>query len=454
MNRHRVFDRVFGMATAACTLLLANFAPAAVFQTVDGPVVVKSLGYQLQGPDAAGGELLPGPLAAAPHDLLVMDFARFGEEANKFSPAEIASIKNSSPALGGDGRRKVAVAYVSIGEASEFRSYWNAAWTLNGTANSPLAAAAPSWLGPVNPDFPESRKVRYWETAWQDEVFNNAGTGWLDQVVTQGFDGAYLDIVDAYYFWGKEVLAGDKQPGDPVDTADAARRMIDFVVAMTSRAQQTIPHFFVIPQNGEFILADLADDPTPEAGDAARRAAYLQASGAIGIEDTYFRGDLDENNAHNLDQDKIQILKDDFLANGVPVLVTDYINDAAKIEQFHTAARADGFIPYAAFSRGLDQLNSPSPEVVLSDFDDNGAVDGADFLRWQRGFGTTPATLLAGNADGDSDVDADDLLHWQAEFGAAADGAPLFAVPEPATMGLVVCAFICVHLRLSKSLAE
>ena len=430
-----------GLAIAACVMLLSSPAFAAVVQTADGPAVVKTLGYQLQGPDAAGGELTVGPLAAAAHDLLVIDFARFGEVDNKFSPAEISSIKNSSQALGGDGSRKVTTAYVSIGEASEFRSYWNAAWTQNGQANSPLTATAPSWLGPVNPDFPESRKVRYWETAWQDEIFNAAGTGWLDQVVTQGFDGAYLDIIDAYFFWGEEALPADKLPGDPVDSTEAARRMIDFVVGMTTHARQTNPHFFVIPQNGEFILADLADDPTPEPGDAARRTAYLQASGAIGIEDTYFRGDLDENNGLNPDQEKIQILKDDFLANGVPVLVTDYINDAAKVDQFHAAARADGFIPYAAFSRGLDQLNPAAPGVVLSDFDSNGAVDGADFLRWQRGLGTTPATLLAGNADGDSDVDGDDLLHWQAEFGTTAGGSQLLAIPEPATMGLAGFAF-------------
>jgi hypothetical protein len=63
------------------------------------------------------------------------------------------------------------------------------------------------------------------------------------------------------------------------------------------------------------------------------------------------------------------------------------------------------------------------------DFDADGDVDGADFLDWQRGFGTTADALLSdGDADGDHDVDADDLAVWAGHFGDPAETA---AVPEP-----------------------
>jgi hypothetical protein len=94
-----------------------------------------------------------------------------------------------------------------------------------------------------------------------------------------------------------------------------------------------------------------------------------------------------------------------------------------------------------------------------ADFDGDGDVDGADFLAWQRGLGTTGAgaTKAAGNADGDTDVDAADLAVWKSDFGdSAASGAGVLqtgfvryvtgaaaAVPEPSTvilasMGVVV----------------
>ena len=53
----------------------------------------------------------------------------------------------------------------------------------------------------------------------EDVIFNAQGTGWLDQVVTQGFDAAYLDIVDAYFFWGSEFSPTPSDPalsGDPL----------------------------------------------------------------------------------------------------------------------------------------------------------------------------------------------------------------------------------------------
>ena len=81
-----------------------------------------------------------------------------------------------------------------------------------------------------------------------------------------------------------------------------------------------------------------------------------------------------------------------------------------------------------------------APDPANADFDDDGDVDGADFLRWQRGFGTG-TTLAQGNADGDGDVDAADLAIWKTQFGSTglATGSAA-AVPEPAGLGLACLA--------------
>jgi hypothetical protein len=81
---------------------------------------------------------------------------------------------------------------------------------------------------------------------------------------------------------------------------------------------------------------------------------------------------------------------------------------------------------------------------VSADFNGDGAVDGADFLAWQRGVGKTiGAKHSDGDADRDGDVDAADLAAWKAatsglarpvaEPAAGAILAPVFTVLAAAT---------------------
>ena len=74
-----------------------------------------------------------------------------------------------------------------------------------------------------------------------------------------------------------------------------------------------------------------------------------------------------------------------------------------------------------------DSINLTQAIGLAADFDTDGDVDGADFLAWQRGFGTQApnATPADGDADNDQDVDAADLGIWQGQFGSNA--SPLAA---------------------------
>jgi hypothetical protein len=63
---------------------------------------------------------------------------------------------------------------------------------------------------------------------------------------------------------------------------------------------------------------------------------------------------------------------------------------------------------------------APDPSDLEADFDGNEAVNGADFLTWQRGSGTgSGASRSTGDANGDQAVNAIDLGIWQTEFGNA-----------------------------------
>ncbi|MCA9259999.1 MAG: hypothetical protein KDA61_12395 [Planctomycetales bacterium] len=67
---------------------------------------------------------------------------------------------------------------------------------------------------------------------------------------------------------------------------------------------------------------------------------------------------------------------------------------------------------------GVDIGAYEAQAAPSADFDSDGDVDGADFLTWQRGFGTLSAAKMDGDADNDADVDADDLAVWQTQFGS------------------------------------
>ncbi|RIK78455.1 MAG: hypothetical protein DCC67_11550 [Planctomycetota bacterium] len=81
------------------------------------------------------------------------------------------------------------------------------------------------------------------------------------------------------------------------------------------------------------------------------------------------------------------------------------------------------------------------------DYDDDGDVDGADFLRWQRTLGSAASPPGAG-ADGNNNgtIDAGDLAVWRTNFGAAtaAGGAAIEAVPEPSALAVVASGLMAV----------
>lgn len=80
--------------------------------------------------------------------------------------------------------------------------------------------------------------------------------------------------------------------------------------------------------------------------------------------------------------------------------------------------------------------NAPTPNA---DFNDDGVVNGNDFLIWQRGYGG-PGGLLQGDANGDNVVNAADLQVWKDQFGPPAAKGAVGAVPEPASLALLASA--------------
>jgi hypothetical protein len=91
-----------------------------------------------------------------------------------------------------------------------------------------------------------------------------------------------------------------------------------------------------------------------------------------------------------------------------------------------------------------------------ADFDDDGDVDGSDFLTWQRGLGLAGgASPSQGDANRDATVDELDLTIWKQAFNgstAAAQTAPsaTVAVPEPGSAVFTVVVAWGLFRRIPK----
>ncbi len=81
--------------------------------------------------------------------------------------------------------------------------------------------------------------------------------------------------------------------------------------------------------------------------------------------------------------------------------------------------------------------DDPNNLTPSADFDEDGDVDGIDFLTWQRGSGALLGALHGdGDADGDGDVDDDDLAIFDASYGSLPLVASVVGVPEPGAMAM------------------
>lgn len=103
---------------------------------------------------------------------------------------------------------------------------------------------------------------------------------------------------------------------------------------------------------------------------------------------------------------------------------------------------------------GLAWRTSTLFDFASADFDEDGDVDGRDFIIWQRGYGKLlGAAHSEGDADGDGDVDADDIMLFQAQFNPALQvaSALTFTVPEPSTVVLLTGGLFAYLLRRRRS---
>lgn len=131
--------------------------------------------YLLNPANFSGKDAYLNALRATNYDVLLLDLY-YEEQA--LTAADIASLRAKA-----NGGSRIILCYMSIGEAEDYRYYW-------GTLPQSLVYK-------VNPDWPGNYVVKYWEEDWKRIIYGNEDS-YTAKIINAGFDGVYLDIIEAY----------------------------------------------------------------------------------------------------------------------------------------------------------------------------------------------------------------------------------------------------------------
>ena len=307
------------------TVLICNRAPAQTGNlavTNGNPLKhVRHWMYQLQGMEEP---VALEKLAQSPYDLLVIEptFTLKGE--TKFdAKAMIAKLKATKP-------DRLVVAYVDIGEAEKYRTYWKKSWKLP-TKKTP---GSPDFLLAPDPDgWKDDVSIAFWHPQWRKIWLDENGL--IKQIMQAGFDGVYLDWIEAYHEPGVEKAA--KKQG-----IDSTKAMVDFIADIRQTVQAVKPQGVVIAQNAPTLIDE--------------NLRYAGLIDGVGFEDTWFRGDADSNWDSPQGGDIAQDGEGDdstagrlrqyqkFLQAGIPVFTVDYCLKPENVAHVYDSAAKAGLI--------------------------------------------------------------------------------------------------------------
>ena len=231
-------------------------------------------------------------LKGSDRDWLVLD--RVFSDEKPWTKKDLDEIRKGKPG------RKI-IAYLSIGEAEDYRHYWLESW-----AKSP-----PRFILGENPDWEGNYTIKFWAAKWQNIILED-----VRRIMKQGFDGLYLDKVDVF-----ELFEYDQKKDDWIDnrpnpeTKKTYREdMIAWVRQVGEEMRKVNKKALLVPQNASQLL---------------EKPDYMKMINAIGVEDIFTNGE-----EKHADEDREYLLS--FLKHASkarkPVLCIEY----CKTKQLRT----------------------------------------------------------------------------------------------------------------------
>jgi cysteinyl-tRNA synthetase len=273
--------------------------------------------YQLQGlerPDAVEA------LAKSNYALLVLEPTKTVKGNEGFDTSGMVRKLHTLPS----GKRRLLLAYLCIGEAEDYRLYWGRNWRKPTNKKK----GKPDFIIALDPDgWSGNYPVVFWDPAWKKIWLGESG--WVRQMALDGFDGVYLDWVEAYDH-PKVRKAAESQGLDP------AKEMIRFIEQIGEEGKKVKLDFLVIPQNAINLL-----DKDP--------SRYLKAIDGLGVEDTWFHGTADAKwespaggDQPNEDTQAWLAQYQKFIQAGKPVFSIDYCLKPENAAKVYEAAKKVG----------------------------------------------------------------------------------------------------------------
>ena len=300
--------------------------------------------YQIQGIDDDGAV---DQLAASYYDMLVIEPTRSDKDSMDFDTQGAVSQLHASS--GANLESKIVVAYIDIGEAEDWRWYWEENWT----APTETTIGVPDFLISIDPDGWEGNyPVAFWDDRWKDLILYDSESS-IQQILDDGFDGIYMDWIEAY----------EHEPvAEAADIAglDSQQEMIDFISEIRTYCKAQDPDFLVIAQNAldiyegnteyfdvidavaqEHILFDgVADSEWGETGSGDTR---IPESGEEGYSTHWYTEKLDR-----------------YIAEGKTVFVVDYATSSANVAEAYAFSASHGYIGFVT-QVALSQLPTTIP---------------------------------------------------------------------------------------------
>jgi cysteinyl-tRNA synthetase len=305
---------------------------------------VRHWAYQIQGLEMAGAA---EALVQSRYDLLVIEPTNTIQGYSDFDTAGLVRWLHSTEGSRA-GVGKLAIAYINIGEAEDYRDYWAGDWI----APTTRRAGTPDFMIRPDPDgWAGNYPVAYWDERWKSILIYGPNS-LLQRALDAGFDGIYMDWVEAY---------ADERGAAEARAAgiDPVQAMVDLIREKRDYARARRPGFLIIPQNASEL--------------AALQPEYLGLIDAIAQEHLYFDGDSGTiaSDANSGDvrmpatgEDSTEYYEQrlqPYLAAGKRVFCVDYAQKPQNVTEAYERAAARGFVPYVTL-RALSELtNTPPP---------------------------------------------------------------------------------------------
>lgn len=122
---------------------------------------------------------------ATNYDLIVIDLYYDNTEF-PLTAYDVKRLKKKA-----NGAKRLALCYMNVGAAENWRYYWQKDWKLG----------SPKFIKKKYQGYDNEFYVQYWDSQWTNIIYGNDDS-YMRKILDAGFDGAYLDNMEAYIYLG------------------------------------------------------------------------------------------------------------------------------------------------------------------------------------------------------------------------------------------------------------